>query len=339
MKHQVAGKSNLELTAILDIIQKFVKEKLFPIELDIIKMDWISAKPILDALRKEVKAMGLWCPQVPVSYGGLGLSNKEHGMVSEILGMSPLGHYVFNCQAPDAGNMEILMEFGTEEQKIKYLNPLIEGKITSCFSMTEPANSGSNPLLLHTTAIKNGDIYTINGHKWFTTAADAASFAIVMVVTDAENPDPYRRTSQIIVGTDNPGFKLVRNIPIMGEAGSGYFTHAEIKYEDCQTNKSNLLGAEGAGFLIAQTRLGPGRIHHCMRWLGICERAFDMMCRYALRRQTSPGKELAEKQTIHNWIAESRAEINAARLMVLDAAEKIDKYGQEKAKIEISIIK
>ena len=339
MKRQSPTISSSKLTDILVSVRKFVEEKLFPIEMDVIKMEWNRAKPILDSLRQEVKSMGLWCPQIPSQYGGLGLSNKEHGMVSEILGMSPLGHYVFNCQAPDAGNMEILMDFGTEEQKVKYLKPLLDGKITSCFSMTEPENAGSNPLLIHTLAVQEGDEYIINGHKWFTTAADSAAFAIVMVVTDADNPDPYRRTSQIIVSTDNPGFNLVRNIPIMGETGSGYFTHGEIKYENCKTHITNLLGAKGAGFLIAQTRLGPGRIHHCMRWLGICERAFDMMCRYAMRRQTSPGKVLAEKQTIQNWIAESRAEINAAKLMVLDAAEKIDLYGQEKAKVEISIIK
>lgn len=318
---------------------KFVEDRLFPVEMDIIDMAWDNAASKLNDLRQEVKSLGLWCPHIPAEYGGLGLSNYQHGQISEILGKSPIGHYVFNCQAPDAGNMEILMDFGTDEQKEKYLKPLVDGKITSCFSMTEPENAGSNPLLLSTTAVKNGEFYQINGHKWFTTAADSASFAIVMAVTDPENPNPYLRTSQLIVDTTTEGFNLVRNIPIMGEAGSGYFTHGEISYEDCRTHQSNLLGAEGAGYLIAQTRLGPGRIHHCMRWIGICERAFDIMCAYASKRQTSPGKYLSEKQTVQNWIAESRAEINAAKMLVLDAAEKIDLFGQEKAKVEISIIK
>ncbi|MBL0023681.1 MAG: acyl-CoA dehydrogenase family protein [Saprospiraceae bacterium] len=331
--------SDTELKTILTSTHNFVEQKLFPIEMDVIKMAWQDAKPILDNLRSEVKSMGLWCPQIPKTYGGLGLSNKEHGMVSEILGMSPIGHFVFNCQAPDAGNMEILMEFGTDYQKEKYLKPLLEGKITSCFSMTEPENAGSNPLMMNTTAVKEGEYYIINGHKWFTSSADAASFAIVMALTDPDNPEPYRRTSQIIVDTKASGFNQIRNIPIMGDEGSGYFSHAEIKYENCKTPVIGLLGPEGAGYQIAQTRLGPGRIHHCMRWIGICERAFGMMCQYAMQRQTSPGKVLAEKQTIQNWIAESRAEINASKLMVLDAAEKIDMYGQDKARVEISIIK
>ena len=331
--------SDTELKTILTSTHNFVEQKLFPIEMDVIKMAWQDAKPILDNLRSEVKSMGLWCPQIPKTYGGLGLSNKEHGMVSEILGMSPIGHFVFNCQAPDAGNMEILMEFGTDYQKEKYLKPLLEGKITSCFSMTEPENAGSNPLMMNTTAVKEGEYYIINGHKWFTSSADAASFAIVMALTDPDNPEPYRRTSQIIVDTKASGFNQIRNIPIMGDEGSGYFSHAEIKYENCKTPVIGLLGPEGAGYQIAQTRLGPGRIHHCMRWIGICERAFGMMCQYAMQRQTSPGKVLAEKQTIQNWIAESRAEINASKLMVLDVAEKIDMYGQDKARVEISIIK
>ena len=337
--HASTEKSAVELQTILTAIKKFVVGKLYPIEMEVLRMDWKSAKKVLDELRKEVKQLGLWCPQIPQEYGGLGLSNREHGLVSEILGMSPLGHYVFNCQAPDAGNMEILMEFGTDAQKTKYLYPLIEGKIRSCFSMTEPDNAGSNPLLLHTQATKNGDHFTINGHKWFTSSADGADFAIVMAVTDPDNPMPYAKTSQIIVETDTTGFDIVRNIPVMGDSGAGYFSHSEIKYNDCKVPESNLLGAAGAGYLIAQTRLGPGRIHHCMRWIGICERAFDMMCTYAVKRQTSPGKVLAEKQTIQNWIAESRAEINAAKLMVLDAADKIDKEEQKNAKVEISIIK
>jgi alkylation response protein AidB-like acyl-CoA dehydrogenase len=339
MHHLVLSVSEDRLRELLLELKDFVYHRLFPVESKILNMPWPEAEKELHLLRAEVKAKQLWCPHIPVAYGGLGLTNKQHGMVSEILGLSPLGHYVFNCQAPDAGNMEILMAFGTEEQKETYLKPLIRGDIRSCFSMTEPKNAGSNPLLMDTRAVKDGNEYVIHGHKWFTSSADGADFAIVMAVTDPHHPNPYKRTSQIIVPTKTEGFHLVRNIPIMGDTGAGYFSHAEIKYENCRVPLTNILGREGDGFAIAQTRLGPGRIHHCMRWIGICERTFDMMCSYAVSRQTSPGKALSEKQTIQNWIAECRAEINAARLLVLDAAEKIDLFGQENAKVEISVIK
>jgi len=205
--------------------------------------------------------------------------------------------------------------------------------------MTEPDFAGSNPLLMGTTAVKEGSHYVINGHKWFTTGADGAAFAIVMVVTDPDAANPYKKASQIIVPTNTPGFTLVRNISIMGEAGSGWFSHGEVKFENCRVPVENVLGQEGAGFAIAQERLGPGRIHHCMRWIGICERAFEMMCKRALFREIGNGKHLSDQQTIQNWIAESRAEINAARLLVRDAAQKIDQSGAEHAKQEISIIK
>lgn len=339
MHHLVHTVSEDRLKELLLEIKDFVYHRLIPIENKIWSMSWPEAAKELQLFRDEVKTKQLWGPQIPVAYGGLGLTNKQHGMVSEILGMSPVGHYVFNCQAPDAGNMEILMEFGTDAQKEAFLFPLINGDIRSCFSMTEPQNAGSNPLLMDTTAIREKDEYIINGHKWFTSSADGAKFAIVMAVTNPDHPNPYKRTSQIIVPADTSGFHIVRNIPIMGDTGAGYFSHAEIKYENCRVPVTHILGKEGDGFAIAQARLGPGRIHHCMRWIGICERAFDMMCAYAVSRQTSPGKTLSEKQTIQNWIAECRAEINAARLLVLDAAEKIDLHGQENAKVEISVIK
>lgn len=319
--------------------EAFIRERLIPTDLEVTHMPWEEARVRLDGLREEVKQMGLWAPQVHKEYGGLGLTNEQHGILSGILGMSPAGHYVFNCQAPDAGNMEILHEFGTRHQKDKYLRPLAEGRIRSCFSMTEPQNAGSNPLLMDTTAVKEGDHWVINGHKWFTSSADGASFAIVMAITDPDHPNPYRRASQIIVPADTEGFRIVRNIPVMGEAGAGYFSHAEIRYENCRVPAENILGGEGDGFAIAQTRLGPGRIHHCMRWIGICERAFEMMCSYAASRTMSPGKPLAEKQTIQVWVAEQRAEIDAARMLVLDAARKIDRCGQDGARLEISLIK
>ncbi|MGB2171361.1 MAG: acyl-CoA dehydrogenase family protein [Flavobacteriaceae bacterium] len=320
-------------------IRSFVKEELFTLEPWILNCEWEEKLPKLNELREEVKRRGLWLPQIPKAYGGLGLSNAEHGEVSEILGASPYGHYCFNCQAPDAGNMEILIEFGTEEQKEKYLYPLLKGEIRSCFAMTEPNNAGSNPVKMSSTALKEGDEYVINGHKWFTSSCDGASFAIAMLVTDPEGDNRHSRASQIIVPLDTPGFEFVRNVSIMGHPGGGWESHAEIKFNNCRVPLTNVLGEDGAGFAIAQMRLGPGRIHHCMRWMGICERSFDLMCQRAIAREIAPGETLADKQTIQNWIAECRAEMNAARLMIQDAAHKIDTVGASQCRAEISIIK
>lgn len=204
--------------------------------------------------------------------------------------------------------------------------------------MTEPENAGSNPVILSTTAQKTDGNYVINGRKWFTTAADGAEFAIVMAVTDNDAP-PHRRASMIIVPLDTPGFRLERNIPIMGETGWGPFSHGEVSYTQCTVGEENLIGREGDGFMLAQQRLGPGRIHHCMRWIGICDRAFDMMCRRAAERQLSPTKKLGEYQIIHSWIAECKAEIEASRLMVLHTARKIQDLGAREASLDISIIK
>jgi len=205
--------------------------------------------------------------------------------------------------------------------------------------MTEPAMPGSNPAWMSTRARLDGDHWVIDGRKWFTTAADGAAFAIVMAVTDPEHPSVYSRASQIIVPMDTPGVRLVRNIPVMGEAGSGWASHSEISYEKVRVPAANLLGESGAGFVIAQARLGPGRIHHCMRWIGICQRAFDLMCDRAVSRELSPGRPLGLKGTIQQWIAESRAEIDSARLLVLQAAWRIDQDGAFTARDDISMIK
>lgn len=318
-------------------IKKFLKSEVLPLEKEHLPYPELLVK--LNALREKVKKAGWWLPQLPSDVGGMGLTLEQFGPISEILGACPYGHFVFNCQAPDAGNMEILIEHGTPEQKKNYLKPLLNGEIRSCFAMTEVDTAGSNPILLKTTAIKDGDDYIINGHKWFTSSADGADFTIVMLQTDPDNANVHIRASQIIVPMDTSGIEFVRNIPIMGDAGEGYFSHSELKFKNVRVPKSNILGTVGAGFAIAQDRLGTGRIHHCMRWIGICERAFDMMCERASTREISPGKPLSSKQTIQNWIAESRAEINASRLMVLDAAQKIDTIGANQARIEISTIK
>ena len=327
-----------ELKMILNTIRDFMRAEIMPLERPFLAHDFDTLLPLLAEKRQKAKRLGLWLPQIPQEYGGMGLSLVEHGHVSELLGYTLLGHVVLNCQAPDAGNMEILIEHGTAEQKEKWLMPLLNGETRSCFSMTEPQNPGSNPTWLSTTAVADGADYVINGQKWFTTAGDGAAFAVVMAVTNPE-AGKHQQASQIIVPTDTPGFELVRNISVMGETGIGWASHAEIAYTSVRVPQSNRLGAEGHGFAIAQERLGPGRIHHCMRWIGICERAFDLMCTQANLREVAPGRPLATQQMIQNWVAESRAEINAARLMVLDAAHKIDREGQYAARTEISLIK
>lgn len=327
------------LSALLDQYRQFVSEELFPIDLQVVQGPFKTYLPTLNALRIKAKSMGLFAPHLSEEDGGVGLNLVQFAQVSEILGQSPIGHYVFNCAAPDIGNMELLHLFGSEEQNQTWLKPLQRGEIRSCFAMTEPTLAGSNPVHLGTTAVKEGDYYVINGHKWFTTAADGAKFTIVMAVTNPEAASPYQKASMILVPLDNPGYKLIRNIPIMGEAGEDYLSHGEVKFENCRVPVSNLIGKEGQGFALAQERLGPGRIHHCMRWIGICERVFELMCRRAISRQLDPGKPLAEKQTIQNWIAESRAEIKASRLMVMDTAQKMQDLGAKAVKEDISTIK
>ena len=324
---------------ILEQIRVFIRDEVMPLESTLLKQGFGTLLPTLAEKRQRVKELGLWAPHLPVEHGGLGLTLSEFAHVSEILGQSPLGHYLFNCQAPDIGNMEILLEHGTREQQEQFLKPLLAGEVRSCFAMTEPEHPGSNPVWLSTSAIKEGNDYIINGHKWFTSAAEGAAFAIVMAVTNPDATSRHQRASQIIVPTNTPGFRLIRNISIMGDTGEDYLSHAEVMFENCRVPQSNLLGMEGHGFALAQARLGPGRIHHCMRWIGICERAFDMLCRHAATRELAPGKPLATRQTIQHWIAECRAEITAARLMVLEAAHKIDSEGVQAARVDISIIK
>ena len=328
-----------KMQVIIGMMKEFVEKELIPLEPEFLRKEFRDLLPELEEKRRMVKQMELWAPNHPKEFGGMGLDLMEHGLVSEVLGRSPLGHYVFGCQAPDAGNIEILHKYGTEDQKAQYLAPLVDGKIRSCFSMTEVDMPGSNPVMMDTTAIKDGGDYVINGQKWYSTAADGSAFAIVMAVTNPEEA-PHLRASMIIVPTDTPGFNLVRNISVMGHAGSDYFSHAEILYQSCRVPQKNLLGPEGWGFVIAQERLGPGRIHHCMRWIGICQRALEMMCRRATQRVIAmDGKTLATRQIIQYWVAESAAEIQAARLMTLHAAWKIEKFGAKEARDDISLIK
>ncbi len=327
-----------EILNILAKIEAFVEEEIHPLEPAFLHEQWDEVLPQLEAKREKVKQLGLWAPGHSAEIGGMGLGLVDLGLVSEALGGSPMGHYVFGCQAPDAGNIEILHQYGSAEQKERWLLPLVSGQIRSCFSMTEPDSPGSNPVILKTTAVSDGDDYVINGRKWYTTAADGAAVAVVMAVTNPD-ADKYGQASMILVPTSTPGFDLVRNIDVMGEAGQGFFSHAEIAYNDCRVPKTHRLGPEGHGFLIAQQRLGPGRIHHCMRWLGICKRSLDLMCKHALGRTIAPGQVLADKEIIQAYIAECAAEIAAARALTLHTAWKIERHGFKEARQDVSMIK
>ncbi len=333
-----------EVEALRDRIRAFCEEHVYPNELEAMRaldseVTVASGKAypdIIVEIRAKAREEGLWNMFLPDSEYGTGLSNLEYGVLCEEMGRSPaIAPMAFNCAAPDTGNMEILAEHGTEEQKDRWLRPLLDGEIRSCFSMTEPEVSGSDPTTLQARAELDGGEWVINGHKWFTSGAVGASVAIAMVVTDPD-AHPYGRASMILVPTDAPGFNLIRPVPVMGhDGGPG---HCEIRYEDCRVPEANLLGPRQAGFVIAQDRLGPGRIHHCMRAIGSAERAIEMMGQYAVKRETH-GSKLADKQFIQDFIAKSRMEIEQARLLTLYAAWKMDTLGKREARREISMIK
>lgn len=324
---------------LLEQVRDFVETELVPLETGFSHHNIGALIPVLDQKRELVKAAGLWGLHLPVEAGGHGLTLCEFGQISEQLAHSPFfGHYVFGCQAPDIGNTELLHKFASPDIKERYLKPLMEGTIRSCFSMTEPEFAGSNPTRMATVAVREGNEYVINGRKWFTSSADGAAFAVVMAVT---NPDaaPHQRASMIIVPTDTPGFVIERNIPVFGEAGEGWFSHSEVTYTNCRVPVSNLIGGEGMGFRLAQERLGPGRIHHCMRWIGNAEKAMDLMCRRAASREIEEDVMLGEKQFIQDFIAESRADIDASRLYVLNTAHMIDTAGVANVRDAVSAIK
>jgi acyl-CoA dehydrogenase len=331
-----------QVEQLLEQVRSFMDEHVYPNEreasqaLDDEVGPGVAYPQIVREVRERAKAEGLWNLFMPDERYGPGLRNWEYGILCEEMGRSPvLAPMAFNCSAPDTGNMEILAEHGTDEQKQQWLQPLLEGEIRSCFSMTEPEVSGSDPTGLQASAELDGDEWVINGHKWFTSGAVGASLAIAMVVTEPEG-HPYARASMILVPTDNPGFDLVRPIPVMGhDKGPG---HCEIRYEDCRVPESNLLGERGMGFVVAQDRLGPGRIHHCMRAIGTAERALEMMCDRANSREAF-GEKLADKQFIQDFIAKSRMEIDQARLLTLYAAWKMDTEGKRAARQAISQIK
>jgi acyl-CoA dehydrogenase len=294
--------------------------------------------PVMEVLKSEARARGLWNLFMPDTRYGAGLTNLEYAPLAEITGRSPhIAPEALNCAAPDTGNMEILAEFGTQEQQERWLKPLLDGAIRSCFAMTEPAVASSDASNIQGRIERDGDHYVINAHKWWTSGAADTRYkiAIVMGVTNPD-ADQYMRQSMILVPMDTPGVRVVRTLPVFGyDEGGG---HCEIDFTDVRVPVENLLGEEGSGFAIAQARLGPGRIHHCMRAIGMAERAFDLMCARALTR-VAFGKPLARQGVVQQQIARSRIEIEQARLLVLKAAWLMDEVGKSSARVELSAMK
>jgi acyl-CoA dehydrogenase len=327
-----------EFEAKLEWMRTFVRDEIYPLET--LDFDEATFRRLTDPLKEEVKKQGLWAAHLDRELGGQGFGQVKLGLMHEILGSSIFAPSVFGNQAPDSGNAELIAIGATDDQKERWLWPLLEGKLRSAFSMTEPETAGSDPTLLKTRAVRDGDEWVIHGHKWFTSNGSTADFLVLMAIT---NPDvhPYQGTSMIIVPVDTPGVDIVRDVPTMAEPDTEfgrYGNHAEIYYRDVRVPYENLIGNDGDGFVLAQKRLGPGRIHHCMRWLGQSKRAFDMLCERALSRYAF-GSTLAEKQTVQNWIADSAAEMQAARLMTLHAAWKMDQQGSSAARVDIAMIK
>src|SRR5271165_4540256 len=319
----------------------FVREELFPLET--INLTQSQLDGALAPLQEEVRRNGLWASHLPPELGGGGFGQVKLGLMHEILGQTPFGPVAFGNNAPDSGNAELIAigieSTGREDQRSEWLEPLLAGKIRSAFSMTEPG-AGADPTLISTRAVRDGDEWVINGHKWFTSNGSVADVLVVMVVT---NPDvhPYQGSSMILVPAKTPGVDIVRDVPTMEdpvEHFGKFGAHSEVIYREVRVPYENLVGNEGDGFRLAQQRLGPGRIHHCMRWLGQSQRAFDMLCERAVSRWTH-GSYLAEKQTVQNWVADSLAEMTAARLMTLYAAWKMDREGASAARVEIAMIK
>jgi acyl-CoA dehydrogenase len=294
--------------------------------------------PVLDELKLQARERGLWNLFLPHETEGSGeLSNLDYAPLAEMTGHSPLAPESLNCSAPDTGNMELLTMFGTEEQKERWLRPLLEGEIRSCFAMTEPAVASSDATNISLRIERDDDHYVLNGHKWWISGAarERCRVAIVMGKTDPDAP-PHRQQSMVLVPMDAPGLQNLRSLPVFGyQDNEG---HCELVFEDVRVPVDHLLGEEGGGFAMAQARLGPGRIHHCMRAIGVAERALELMCR-RVRERTAFGKPLAEQGVIQQWIADSRIEIEQVRLLVLKTAWLMDTAGNKGARIEISAIK
>jgi acyl-CoA dehydrogenase len=326
-------------------VSEFMEAHVYPAEgvyrrqIEEAKDRW-DTPPIINELKAKAKAANLWNMFLPKRHDPDALTNLEYAPLCEIMGRSPIGPESFNCSAPDTGNMETLILYATDTQKKQWLEPLMEGKIRSCFAMTEPAVASSDATNIRTEIRRDGDHYVINGRKWWTSGAmdKRCKIAILMGLTDPEGVNPrHKRQSMILVPLDTPGVKLIRPLSVFGydDAPHG---HAEVVFENVRVPASNILLGEGRGFEIAQGRLGPGRIHHCMRSIGVAERALESLCQRAVAR-TAFGRTIAEHGVNRHWIAESRMEIDQARLLTLYAAHKMDTVGNKAARAEIAMIK
>jgi acyl-CoA dehydrogenase len=326
-----------EFEAKLDWMRTFVRDEIYPLET--LDLDWRTYRQLIRPLSDRVREQELWAAHLDPDLGGQGYGQVKLGLMHEILGGSELAPSVFGNQAPDSGNSELLAVAGSEEQKERWMHPLLAGELTSAFSMTEQG-TGSDPRQFTTSAVRDGDGWRINGTKWFVTNATRSDFHILMARTDARPDAPAHRTmSMFIVPSHADGIET-RELGVMDDPGASgtVHTHAEVHYRDVRGGADALRGEEGDAFRLAQARLGPGRIHHCMRWIGVCRRAFDALCERAVSKSVH-GSPLSEKQTIQNWVADSAAGIEAARLMTLKAAWKMDREGPAAARTEIAMIK
>jgi alkylation response protein AidB-like acyl-CoA dehydrogenase len=320
-----------ELADVRGRVRAFVRDEVLPAE-----TTPAGVEELIEPLREKARASGLWNPHLPDAYGGLGLGALGVALVQEECGPSPLASLALNCMAPDEGTMHVLLDHATEEQKQRYLRPLADAEVRSCFAMTEKEVSGSDPTTLRTIARSEGDGWVIDGEKWFISGADGAAFSLVMAVTDPDGP-PHRRASLFLVETDNPGWRVVRDVPVMGTHLPG--GHCEIRLETCRVGAEAMVGERGAGFAIAQSRLGHGRLGHAMRWIGMAQHALDLAAERARQREAF-GRTLAEHEGVQFMLADSAMQLHAARLMVLHAAWKVERgvdHRQEVAMVKVFV--